>query len=165
MQPKAIVYSSNTGHTRQYARLLSEKSGLPYYSLQEAKTALSKGDPVIYMGWLIAGFIKDYKKAKRAYSLQAVCAVGLGDSGAQTASVRKTNKVPESIKLYTLQGGIDHDQLTGIYKSMIQTLIKTMKGKKDPTADEKAMLALLEKSDNYVSMENLSAVAGDFGWN
>lgn len=165
MQPKAIVYSSNTGHTQQYAQLLSHKSGLPCYSLKEAKKVLSKGDPVIYMGWLIAGVIKDYKKVKRVYSLQAVCAVGLGDSGAQTALVRKSNKVPELVKLYTLQGGIDHDQLTGIYKSMIRTLIKTLKRKKNPTADDQAMLSLLEKSESYVSMENLSAVAENFGWN
>lgn len=165
MQPKAIVYSSNTGHTEQYARLLSEMSGLPCYCLQDAKSVLTKGETVIYMGWLIAGFIKDYKKAKRNFQLKAVCAVGLGDSGAQTESVCKTNKIHESVKLYTLQGGIDHDKLTGVYKSMIQTLIKVMKGKKNPTADDTAMLALLVKSENYVSRENLFAVASDFGWN
>ena len=29
MNPNAIVYTSNTGYTRQYATLLGEKTGLP----------------------------------------------------------------------------------------------------------------------------------------
>ena len=29
MEPNAIVYTSNTGYTAQYAKLLGEKTGLP----------------------------------------------------------------------------------------------------------------------------------------
>lgn len=36
MNLNAIVYTSNTGYTRQYAVLLGEKTGLPVYSLEEA---------------------------------------------------------------------------------------------------------------------------------
>ena len=165
MEPKAIVYTSNTGHTAQYAQLLSKKSGLPCYDLKEAKSRFSKKEPIIFMGWLIAGFIKDYRRAKKMFDIQAVCAVGLGNSGAQTESVRKANKVPAHVKLYTLQGGIDHDKLTGVYSSMIKTLTKALEMKKDPSDDETAMLALLKKSDNYVSMDNLVGISQEFGWN
>ena len=34
---KAIVYKSNTGHTEQYAHLLSGKLNIPCYSLREAR--------------------------------------------------------------------------------------------------------------------------------
>lgn len=34
---KAIVYISNTGHTKKYAELIGEKTGLPVYELSEAK--------------------------------------------------------------------------------------------------------------------------------
>lgn len=37
MNPNAIVYTSNTGFTEQYARLLGEKTGLPVYPLSEAE--------------------------------------------------------------------------------------------------------------------------------
>ena len=50
MKPTAIVYTSNTGHTRQYALLLGEQVGLPVYSLEEANSHLSGGSPVIYLG-------------------------------------------------------------------------------------------------------------------
>ena len=43
MKPTAIVYTSGTGHTRQYALMLGEQSGLPVYSLDEANSQLFVG--------------------------------------------------------------------------------------------------------------------------
>ncbi len=162
MEYKAIVYSSNTGHTEQYARLLAEKTGLPCLPLKQARAELPAKTPVVYMGWLIAGFIKDYKKAKRRFDIHVVCAVGLGASGAQTAAVRKANKIPETSEVFTLQGGIAYSKLTGLYKSMIDTLIKVLSKKKNPTAEEQEMLVLLGKEDNYVSLEHLKPVIERF---
>ena len=45
MSPSAIVYTSNTGHTRRYSLLLGDQLGLPVYSLDEAKSQLSDGCP------------------------------------------------------------------------------------------------------------------------
>ena len=70
---KAIVYTSNAGHTKQYAQLLGGKISLPAYSVKEAKRALAKGDEIIYLGWLMAGKIKGYKKANRRFSIKALC--------------------------------------------------------------------------------------------
>ena len=33
----AIIYTTNTGSTESYAKLLAQKTGLPVYSLAEAK--------------------------------------------------------------------------------------------------------------------------------
>lgn len=41
MKPNSIVYTSNTGYTREYAVLLGEKTGLPVYSLEEADKKLA----------------------------------------------------------------------------------------------------------------------------
>ena len=81
MKPAAIVYTSNTGHTRQYALLLGEQIGLPVYSLDKANAQLSGGSPVIYLGWLHASHVKGYAKAAARFDLRAVCAVGLCDTG------------------------------------------------------------------------------------
>ena len=40
---KAIIYTNNTGSTERYARLLAEQTGLPAYSLTEAKEAVPAG--------------------------------------------------------------------------------------------------------------------------
>ena len=46
----AIIYTTNTGSTERYARLLSHETGLPAYSAAEAGEYISAGAEVIYMG-------------------------------------------------------------------------------------------------------------------
>lgn len=93
---KAIVYTSNTGTTREYARLLSETITLPYYSLSEAQDKLKKQTEIIYLGWLMAGTIKGYKEAKKNYKICAVCGVGMGRTGTQVEEItKKENKTEE----------------------------------------------------------------------
>ena len=57
MNIKAIVYTSNTGYTAEYARLLGEKTGLPVYSLEEAKQNLTERTEIVYLGWLMASMV------------------------------------------------------------------------------------------------------------
>ena len=60
MKPTAIVYTSNTGCTAQYASLLGGETGLRVYPLEDAMKNLPQGSPVIYLGWLAAGAGEDY---------------------------------------------------------------------------------------------------------
>ena len=55
MTPNAIVYTSNTGYTEQYAMLLGKATGLPVYALAEAEAKLAPGNHILYLGWLMAG--------------------------------------------------------------------------------------------------------------
>ena len=50
---QAIVYTSNTGSTERYAKLLGHETDLPVCSLDEAKKALKSGTEIIYLGWII----------------------------------------------------------------------------------------------------------------
>ena len=124
MKPTAIVYTSNTGHTRQYALLLGEQIGLPAYSLDEANAQLSGGSPVIYLGWLHASHVKGYSKASKRFALCAVCGVGLCDTGTLTSEVRRATSIPEDIPLFTLQGGMNRSRLKGMDKLMISMLTR-----------------------------------------
>ena len=154
---KAIVYTSNTGHTRAYADLLARKTGLPAYTLENASTQLEKGSPIIYLGWLFASSIKGYKKAAGRFSISAICAVGLCDTGTAVDSVRKTNSLPETTPLFTIQGGMDKTRLRGINKMMISMLIKGMSKKTKKTESDERMLFLLTHDANYVCEENTLA--------
>ena len=58
MKPNAIVYTSNTGYTRQYALLLGAQTGLPVYALDEARKCLAPGCAILYLGWLMAGKVQ-----------------------------------------------------------------------------------------------------------
>ena len=43
---KAIVYTSQTGHTQRYAQMLAERTGVPAYSLKEAGKSLRRGEEI-----------------------------------------------------------------------------------------------------------------------
>ena len=158
MKPTAIVYTSNTGHTRQYSLLLGEQIGLPVYSLDEANSRLSGGSTVIYLGWIHASHVKGYSKAANRFSVCAVCGVGLCDTGTLISEVRKATSIPEGIPLFTLQGGIDRSRLKGMDKLMISMLTKGLAAQKQRSAQDDRMLELMSKDESYVSPENLSGI-------
>ena len=54
----AIIYTTNTGSTGQYAKQLAQETGLPAYSLAEAKKRVFAGAEVVYLGWIMAGSVK-----------------------------------------------------------------------------------------------------------
>ena len=154
---KVIVYTSNTGHTADYSKILGAKIGLPVYTLSEATKKLQKGTEIIYLGWLFANNIKGYKKATKKYKISAICAVGLCDTGTAVAEVRKANSISEETPLFTLQGGLDKTKLRGINKFMINMLTKGLSSIKERTENDERMLELLTHDKNYVSEENITA--------
>ena len=154
---KVIVYTSNTGHTAEYSKILGAKIGLPVYTLNEAKKKIQKGTEIIYLGWLFANNIKGYKKATKKYKISAICAVGLCDTGTAVAEVRKANSISEETPLFTMQGGMDKTKLRGINKFMINMLTKGLSSKKERTENNERMLELLTHDKNYVSEENITA--------
>ena len=162
MKPSAIVYTSNTGFTAQYASLLGGETGLPVYSLEDALKSLPQSSPIVYLGWLTAGKVLGYDKAVTKFNLQALCAVGMAKSGSQMEDVRKSNNLPQGLPLFTLQGGFDLKKLRGIYRLMMlvmsKTVAKKLAAKPDRTPDEEDMLDLFQNGGNRVSLENLRPV-------
>lgn len=159
---QAIVYSSNTGFTAAYAALLAEKTGLPAYSLEEAQRALPAYADIVYMGWLMAGAVKGYRQAVRAFTVWAVCGVGMGACGSQIELVRKVNRMPAELPLFTLQGGFDMKRLRGAYRSLMRLMAATagkkLAAKKDKTPEEADMLRLLQSGGSRVQAASLQPV-------
>ena len=139
----AIIYTTNTGSTERYARLLSHETGLPAYSAAEARKYVSAGAEVIYMGWIMAGSVKGYAAAARHYKVRAVCAVGMGQTGPQTDS-------------------FDVKSLHGVYRPMMELMVKTvgkaLSEKDDRTPEEDDMLDMMLHGVARVKPANLSAV-------
>lgn len=159
---KAIVYTSNSGFTKKYAGLLSAKTALPVYNLKEAKDRLSKGDEIIYMGWLCAGGVEGYNKAVKSYSVKAVCAVGMGSPTEKVIAETKVRHHIENIKIFYLQGGFDINKLHGIYKFMMKMMAKTvakkLEAKPNKTAEEADMLDMMQNGRDCVKEENLAPI-------
>lgn len=155
MEIKAIVYTSQTGFTRQYAKMLGDKTALPVYTLREAAANLPGGSPVIYLGCLHASHVLAFSRAAKRFSVCAVCGVGLCDTGTLTDEVRSASVIPEGIPLFTLQGGFDRSKLKGINKLMISMLTKGLASQTQRTEQDERMLSLLSKDASYVSEDNL----------
>ena len=158
----AILYTTNTGSTERYAKLLAQETGLPVCSLAEAKTAVPAGAEVIYLGWIMAGSVKGYAAAAKRYRVRAVCGVGMGKTGTQTDSVREKTGVPPEIPVFTLQGNFDVRKLHGIYRPMMEIMVRTagkaLARKEDRTPEEDDMLALMLHGGERVRAEALRAV-------
>lgn len=157
-----IIYTTNTGSTRHYAELLAKKTGLPVYSLTEAKKTVKAGADIIYLGWIMAGSVKGYAAAAKRYNVRTVCGVGMGQTGTQTENVREKTAIPAKIPVFTLQGNFDVKKLHGIYRPMMELMVKTAgKGlaeKKDRTPEEDDMLDMMLHGGDRVKAENLLSV-------
>ena len=110
----------------------------------------------------MAGSVKCYAEAAKRYQVRAVCGVGMGQTGTQTDSVRKKSAISADIPLFTLQGNFDVKKLHGVYRLMMEIMVKTAgKGlaeKKDRTPEEDDMLDMMLHGGERVKEENLGAV-------
>ena len=162
MEPKAIVYTSNTGYTAQYAALLAKKTGLRAYALNEALEKVPEGTVVIYMGWIMAGKIQGFITAAKRYQVAAVCGVGMNPTCSQIATVRQVNSLGADMPVFTLQGGLNMDKLHGfkklILKSIGGTMGRQLLAKQDRTPEEDAILDMFRNGGDRVSMQNLKEV-------
>ena len=159
---KAIIYTSNTGSTAEYAQLLGKELNLPVHSLQQAKNKVPVGSDIIYLGWIMAGGIKGYKEAAKFYKVRAVCGIGMGQAGTQLKEVRDKNVIPQRIPLFTLQGNFDVKKLHGAYRFMMNVMVKIagkgLANKTDRTPAEDDMLDMIVNGGKRVSLQNLKAV-------
>ena len=159
MSIEAIVYTSNTGNTGQYAQMLAARTGLPVYSAKDAETALPQGASVIYMGWIRASVIVGYREAAARYAIVCVLAIGMGETGGQLVELRRKNGLAESLPLFTMQGGLFPSKLRGMNAFMInfsrRKAIKVLKAERKRTEAQNAMLIMLSKGASFVQEKHL----------
>ena len=99
----AIIYTTNTGSTERYARLLAKETGLPAYSLAEAKKRVFAGAEVIYLGWIMAGSAcwrngyenRPCRVFRRGRAFQRVCRDGIQCSAWHHLFCRKPKEIKE----------------------------------------------------------------------
>lgn len=159
---EAIIYTTNTGSTARYAKMLAEKTGLQAFSIEEAKSKVEAGSEIVYLGWIMASKVKGYNTATKKYKVKAVCAVGMEKTGTRTEEIRKRTCVPDEIPLFTLQGNFDVKKLHGIYRLMMNMMVKMatkqLGEKADRTQREDEMFEIMLHGGEKVKEENLGEV-------
>lgn len=160
---KAIVYTSKTGHTERYAQLLSKSTGLPAYSLVQARSALPKGTEIFYMGWVMGGAISGIRQAAKWYKVRGVAACGAYAPDKEITRQMRTNcGAAEDVGVFYLQGGIDYQKLHGFSRWMMLYMRKMMcdkiESKENPTPAEKEILHTLREGGDFVMAKNLGEI-------
>ena len=157
MKVSAIVYTSSTGYTRQYAQMLGERTGLPVHDLQGDVLPI-QGTKVLYLGWLFAGGVKDLARARKKWDVQAVCAVGMAtEEMAQGEGIRDRSGLGE-VPLFYLRGGYSPEKLTGIYRPMMWMMTKKVTREAPKDEEEAYMQQVFREGADFVDEKQLEPV-------
>lgn len=149
---KAIVYESNTGHTLEYAKLLSNQLNIPYYTVKEAKEKLNIDDEIVFLGWIFATKVQGLNKVKK-YKIKCIGAVGAYPYDKNYINdLKKSNKIEN---LFYLRGGINFQKLKGLKRKILNFVGNAM-AKNEP--ENKEMIELFQNGANYVSKDNLKDI-------
>ena len=162
MSVKAIVYESETGHTKRYAEMLGEKTGLPVYTIKQAKAGLEKGSGIIFMSWIAGGKLVKFSKVKR-FNTTAVCAVGMSppDRSAEILDELSKDCGLERKNIFYMQGGISINKLHGIYRIMMNAMLSAVEkaSEKDSKAKvNQEMASMLKGEKDFVDAKNLFGI-------
>lgn len=167
-----IIYASRYGSTRLYAEKLSEKTGIPAISYQNAP-ALFDIKTIIYLGGLYAGGVLGLPKTLRNFSPQKdqsviLITVGLADpEDAENRNNIRTalqKQLPEQllgkIKLFHLRGSIDYQKLTAGHRLLMKLLYQAIKRTpiEKQSAENRAMIETYGKQVNFVDFNALDAI-------
>lgn len=166
MKAKAVIYTSKTGHSEEYARMIGKKLSLPVYERKYAHNYVAKDSDVIYVAWVMAGLIKDYGKLKLEFNPIAVVAVGMDDSKGVELKMRVENELPVNVPLYVVLGGFNKAKLKGFhrwaYNRKVNSLIRELEEEQSLTPTKQQQLNVLKNGGSYVKEENLKEFYRDY---
>ena len=152
---QAIVYSSNTGFSKQFAYSLAVKTNIQIFDLKEAKKKLPKGANIIYFSWVNAGKINNIKKIKDYNVIYyAVC----GLSSYNEEMIKKLKEDNNVSNIYYLEGGIRYRYLNLFQRfimNMIRKSLKKKSKKQELSSDEAILLQKLEYGYESINLDSL----------
>ncbi len=154
-----IVYETNTGSSKKYAEMLSEKTGFECLSLSKAVKEFAPDEEIIFFGWVMAGTVQGLQKAREVFSdIKAICPVGLSKGEKNDAELREKNSV--DCPMFPLQGNFHIDELKGMYKMMMGMMLKMLKSKlkENPQPDADKFITAIENGIDCVNEENLADI-------
>jgi len=157
-----IVYTSNSGYTKQYAEMLAKDQNIEMYDLKQLEK-VPEGSEIIYMGWLMAGNIVGYKDVAEKYKVRAVVGVGMSPwTEALEYQLRDKTGVSNVTPLFYVQGGFDIKKLKGtnklIMKAMSKKILHDVQKKASKTPDDELLIKMCTEGASAVSEDNFRNV-------
>ena len=150
----AVIYTSQTGFTKQYAEWIAEDVQGDCMTVAEAeKKELSGYDAIVFGGWCFAGSIKklDWFKKKAvqwADKKKVVYAVGASplENPELQEGLRKnfTDEEWAQISVFYCPGGLCYEKMSGVSRVMMKMFVRMLA--KNKSEKEQAMAKMLSKS-------------------
>jgi len=158
-----IVYTSNTGFTKEYAQMLSKAEKMKCYELAQAEEQLGQDAEVLYMGPLMAGRIEGLEQARKKFALRAACGVGMSPHGQQVLTTLSKANYVENAPIFYLQGGWAPKKVSWLKRRMVnmvtRSVRKTLESKGSArTEEEQRYLDMLLKGGSFVAYQNLNTI-------
>ncbi len=151
-----IIYNSQTGFTRRYARWISEALECECVEISEAnKMNFQQYSTIIFGGWACAGGvskIKWFKNNMKKWNNKKLAVYCVGGSPIENPEIEVAMKSwlseeeHRKVKLFYCPGGFNYEKMSGASKVMMKMFIGALKAKKDKTEEEKIQIEMISKS-------------------
>ena len=152
----AVIYNSQTGFTKKYAKWIAEESGADCFEFSEAKKKnFDKYEAIIFGGWACAGSVSklNWFKEKldkwKGKKLIAFCVGGSPmDSPLIEPAMKRvlTDEERKKVKLFYCPGGMTYDKMSSSSRVMMKMYAKILNAKKNKTEEDEAMIKMISSS-------------------
>ena len=168
MSKTAVVYRSKSGFTRKYAQWIADATGADLLIGNRTRLPDLLGyDTIVYGGALYAVGINGLSLITRNYEAlksKRLIVFTLGATPVRPEivdEVRDNNLTPEQrqhIRFFMLRGGFDKSKLI-LTDRLLMTLLKaTLRRRKNPTADERGMLAAYDNPLDFTDEKLIAPI-------
>lgn len=152
-----MIYNSQTGFTKRYAKWIAETAGADCLELSEAKKKnLEAYEAIIFGSWACAGGISKlgwFKSNMNQWTNKKLIVFCVGGSPLENPEVgqalKKNFKEAEwkRVSVFYCPGGFNYEKMSAPSKMMMKMFIRTLKAKKGKTEEELQMIQMI--SDSY----------------
>ncbi len=151
-----IIYNSQTGFTKRYAKWIAEATGADCFELSEAKKKnMDTYEAIIFGSWACGGGISKlgwFKSNIDKWSDKKLIVFCVGASPIENPEIKpalkKNFKESEwkKVNVFYCQGGFNYEKMSTPSKLMMKIFIKTLKAKKRKTEAEEEMIKMISSS-------------------
>ena len=101
MNPRAVIYCSKHGSTKQIAKMIADKYNLPLINITHINGYSFQEVPVIFCGWIKKGKIQGLVKAENLFSCIEIVAVGsMPSNESSRLKLKYENNIDKQIFTY-----------------------------------------------------------------
>lgn len=152
----AVIYNSQTGFTKRYAKWISDEIGADCFEFAAAKKkSFDDYDAIVFGGWACAGGVSKLKWFKERIEkwadkkLVAFCVGGSPiDSPLIEPAMKRvlTDEERKKIDFFYCPGGMNYSKMSASSRAMMKMYAKILKAKKNKSEDDEAMIKMISSS-------------------